>query len=134
MTGTVTCGRRRAISVVSVGADPICRRPRLTRPAKHSPINNDVRAFQREEMHWRIMDEARRWRIGELADELGVSTRTLRFYEQIGLVKPAREGGRFYTLRDQRRLMVILKAKRLASLFPKYEILLSFRTNSGVAL
>jgi len=32
----------------------------------------------------------RTWTVGELADELGVTTRTLRFYEAEGLVAPQR--------------------------------------------
>ena len=34
----------------------------------------------------------RLWTVGELADELGITTRTLRFYEAEGLIAPARAG------------------------------------------
>ena len=34
----------------------------------------------------------RSWTVGELADELGVTTRTLRFYEAEGLIAPERDG------------------------------------------
>ena len=55
----------------------------------------------------------RTWTVGELADELGVTTRTLRFYESEGLVRPARAGGnRVYSPRDRARLKLILRGKR----------------------
>jgi hypothetical protein len=34
----------------------------------------------------------RTWTVRQLADELGVTTRTLRFYEAEGLVSPQRDG------------------------------------------
>ena len=54
------------------------------------------------------------WTVGELADELGVTTRTLRFYEAEGLLAPRRAGGnRVYTARDRARLRLILRGRRL---------------------
>lgn len=55
----------------------------------------------------------RTWTVGELADELGVSTRTLRFYEAEGLLAPDRAGAnRVYSQRDRARLRLILRGKR----------------------
>ena len=57
--------------------------------------------------------QARTWTVGELADELGVTTRTLRHYEDEGLVAPRRSGGnRVYTARDRARLRLILRGRR----------------------
>lgn len=57
--------------------------------------------------------EAQTWTVGELADELGVSTRTLRFYEAEGLIAPQRSGpNRVYDVRDRTRLKLILRGKR----------------------
>ncbi len=54
------------------------------------------------------------WTVGELADELGVTTRTLRFYESEGLIAPQRSGAnRVYSTRDRTRLRLILRGKRL---------------------
>ena len=39
-------------------------------------------------------------RIGELAKQLGTTTKTLRFYEQIGLLKPAQRSSSAYRLYD----------------------------------
>ncbi len=52
--------------------------------------------------------------IGELADELEVTTRTIRFYEAKGLILPARRGvARCYGRRDRARLKLILRGKNL---------------------
>lgn len=51
-----------------------------------------------------------RYTVGELANLSGVSARTLRHYEELGLLAPARtrSGYRVYTPRDARRLAAIL--------------------------
>lgn len=52
--------------------------------------------------------------ITELAGELGVSARTIRFYEDKGLIAPQRAGAtRVYTQRDRGRMILILRGKRL---------------------
>lgn len=58
-------------------------------------------------------DSERLWTVGELAEELGVTTRTLRFYEAEGLISPQRQGAaRVYSVRDRTRLRLILRGKR----------------------
>ncbi|HEV2673754.1 MAG TPA: MerR family DNA-binding transcriptional regulator [Aliidongia sp.] len=52
--------------------------------------------------------------IGDLATDLGVSPRAIRFYEDQGMLAPQRIGGnRVYTQRDLARLKLILRGKRL---------------------
>ncbi len=55
--------------------------------------------------------------IGELAQEFGLTTRAMRFYEDMGLLAPARSGPggrqRVYSSRDRARLKLTLRAKRL---------------------
>jgi DNA-binding transcriptional MerR regulator len=52
--------------------------------------------------------------IAELADELGVTPRAIRFYEAKGLIVPRRAGAnRVYDYRDRARLLLILRGKRL---------------------
>jgi DNA-binding transcriptional MerR regulator len=59
-------------------------------------------------------EEDRLYTIGELAAELGVTTRTIRFYEAKGLIAPARRGvARSYSRRDRGRLKLILRGKNL---------------------
>lgn len=53
-------------------------------------------------------------RIGELAAELGLNPRTIRFYEEIGLLPPAKRsenGYRLFDDADRERLQFISKAK-----------------------
>jgi len=52
--------------------------------------------------------------ITELTEEFGVTTRTLRFYEDRKLLSPFRRGRkRLYRPRDRIRLKLILRGKRL---------------------
>jgi len=52
--------------------------------------------------------------ITELAHELGVTPRAVRFYESKGLLTPRRAGGsRIYSHRDRARMLIILRGKRL---------------------
>jgi DNA-binding transcriptional MerR regulator len=53
------------------------------------------------------------WTVGQLADELGITTRTLRFYEAEGLITPERAGAnRVYGQRDRARMRLILRGRR----------------------
>lgn len=53
------------------------------------------------------------WTVGQLADELGITTRTLRFYEAEGLITPERAGAnRVYRQRDRARMRLILRGRR----------------------
>ncbi len=59
--------------------------------------------------------------IRQLAKEFAVTTRTLRFYEDQGLLMPERRGQhRIFIQRDRVRLKLILRGKRLG--FKLYEI------------
>lgn len=50
----------------------------------------------------------------ELADALGVSSRTLRFYETKSLINPTRVGNRrIYNYKDHARMKLILRGKRI---------------------
>lgn len=52
--------------------------------------------------------------ISELASEFDVTTRSIRFYEDQGLLKPERKGQtRIYSSKDRVRLKLILRGKRL---------------------
>jgi DNA-binding transcriptional MerR regulator len=62
------------------------------------------------------MTAADRMKVGEVADRLGMSVRTLRHYEDVDLVSPtARTDGNFrlYTEDDVRRLLIIRRMKPL---------------------
>ena len=55
--------------------------------------------------------------IGDLAKEFDLTTRAMRFYEDMGLLQPQRTGpcgrNRVYSARDRTRLKLTLRAKRL---------------------
>ena len=52
--------------------------------------------------------------IRELSQEFDVTTRTLRFYEEKGLLSPTRSGqNRAYSAADRARLILILRGKTL---------------------
>ena len=54
--------------------------------------------------------------ITELCTEFGITLRTIRFYEDKGLLAPRRVNGtRVYTRRDRARLALILRAKAIGS-------------------
>jgi DNA-binding transcriptional MerR regulator len=58
--------------------------------------------------------QAALYSVSQLARQLGVTARTIRFYEDKGLITPQRAGTtRVYTHRDRARLMLILRGKRL---------------------
>ena len=58
--------------------------------------------------------DTRLYTITELAQEFDVTPRAIRFYEDMGLIAPARSGrNRVYALRDRTRLKLTLRGKRL---------------------
>lgn len=79
----------------------------MTDPARRSRKDNNPGAGAGQETE-------RLWTIGELADELGLTTRAIRFYEAKGLLAPERRGvARSYTRRDRARILLILRGKNL---------------------
>ena len=59
-------------------------------------------------------DPQRIYSIAELAREFAITARTIRFYEDEGLIKPRRQGlTRLYSAHDRTRLGWILRGKRL---------------------
>lgn len=67
-------------------------------PAPRAPLRSDSRLYT----------------ITELAQEFDVTPRAIRFYEDLGLIAPARSGrNRVYAQRDRTRLKLTLRGKRL---------------------
>ena len=61
------------------------------------------------------------WTIAQVAEEFGITHRTVRHYEDLGLISPERHGTkRLYRRRDRTRLQLILRGKRLG--FPLDQI------------
>ncbi|KAA1170576.1 MerR family DNA-binding transcriptional regulator [Marinobacter salinexigens] len=60
------------------------------------------------------MAEKRTFSISELSQEFDVTTRSIRFYEDEGLLKPTRRGQtRVFSTKDRVRLKLILRGKRM---------------------
>ncbi|MBK9724352.1 MAG: MerR family DNA-binding transcriptional regulator [Actinomycetales bacterium] len=54
------------------------------------------------------------WTIAQIADDFGVTHRTVRHYEDLGLISPERRGtARIYRRRDRTRLALILRGRRI---------------------
>ena len=61
-------------------------------------------------------DAAGGFTISDLARDFGVTLRTLRFYEDKGLLSPRRVNGtRIYTRRDRARLTLIIRSKAIGA-------------------
>lgn len=79
--------------------------------------------------------ESRSWTISELAEEFDITTRTIRFYEEKGLLKPSRQGqNRVYSAADRVKLKLILRGKRLGlSLQESQELIDMYRPEGNNA-
>ena len=77
----------------------------------------------------------RTWTIRQLCEEFEATARALRFYEDKGLLSPARDGlNRVYGPRDRARLGLIMQGKRLGfSLADLRELLDLYDENDGGA-
>ena len=77
--------------------------------------------------------EKREYSISDLSSEFDVTTRTLRFYEEKGYLRPRRKGRiRYFTAADRVRLRLILRGKRLGlSLEQSAEIIDLYRAPEG---
>lgn len=70
--------------------------------------------------HARGQPGGQTWSITELARDFGVSLRTVRHYEDVGLISPERRGTtRVFHARDRTRLRLILRGKRLGFSLPE---------------
>lgn len=73
------------------------------------------------------------FKISELAKEFEITTRSIRFYEDVGLIQPERKGTvRIYHRRDKIRLKLIMRGKRLGfSLAEIRELFELYDTHQG---
>ncbi len=76
--------------------------------------SNIMRKQMKENLLQQRSDRDKTYSITELCREFEVTPRTLRFYEQKGLLAPARRGWtRIFNYRDRARLQLILRGKRV---------------------
>ena len=77
----------------------------------------------------------RMYSVGELARDLGVTPRTIRFYEDKGLLLPQRAGGaRIYTHRERARMILILRGKSLGFSLKEIKEFLDLYVTGGLAV
>jgi len=75
----------------------------------------------------------KQYSISDLAGEFGITTRTIRFYEEKGYLSPKRQGTRrIYSAPDRTQLRLILRGKRLGlSLDETSELISMYGSPSG---
>ncbi|MGB5324639.1 MAG: MerR family DNA-binding transcriptional regulator [Pseudomonadales bacterium] len=75
----------------------------------------------------------RTYSISELSSEFDITTRSIRFYEEKGLLSPVREGqNRIFSAADRVKLKLILRGKRLGfSLEESREIIAMYKPAQG---
>ena len=74
------------------------------------------------------------YKIGDLAQEFDVTLRTLRFYEDRGLVTPARSGTtRLYSEQDRERLRIALFCKRIGLALGEIGEMLDLHDSEGTS-
>jgi DNA-binding transcriptional MerR regulator len=79
-----------------------------------------------------LTEQERLYGITELASELGITARAIRFYEAKGLLTPPRaNGGRVYTRRERARLKLILRAKSIGFSLAEVKQFLDLYGNRG---
>ena len=84
------------------------------RAARNTRLIAELSMRLSEVMKFGELEEQDLYTIGQLADYLNVSLRTLRFYEQSGLLRPVRQGSRrLYTRKDIDQLRVIVTLREL---------------------
>ena len=111
--GTVGLGRP--------GAEPVDPVPRK-RPASAQEVVASHRAGDGGEL----------FGITELCGEFGITLRTIRFYEDKGLLAPRRiNGARVYTRRDRARLALILRSKAIGATLDEIRHYLDLYGNHG---
>lgn len=74
------------------------------------------------------------YRIGDLAKDFNLTLRTLRFYEDCGLVRPVRQkSARIYSPADRKRLKVVLMARQAGFAIAEIKELMALydRGNAG---
>lgn len=76
-----------------------------------------------------MLDKKNSYRIGELARELGLSQRAVRYYEEMGLIQPIRTAGgfRLFSSRDLDLLRMVLRFKELGLSLEEIRKLLQHR-------
>jgi DNA-binding transcriptional MerR regulator len=80
----------------------------------------------------RLSQPAATFAISDLAREFGITPRTIRFWEDQGILAPQREGGkRVFARRDRARLKMALRGKRLGLSLAEIKDLIGMYASTG---
>ncbi len=73
------------------------------------------------------MDKSNTYQIGDIAQQLGLSTRTVRYYEELGFIRPQRSSGgfRLYTERDADTIRMVIRFRDLGMALEEIKALIS---------
>lgn len=97
-----------------------------------SPDRPDDAAAQAVVASHRDTDTGELFGITELCREFGITLRTIRFYEDKGLLAPRRvNGARVYTRRDRARLALILRSKAIGASLAEIQRYLDLYGDNG---
>ncbi len=100
--------------------------------AKSSVLIGKVAARLEPVMNFETIDGQQSYTIGQLSSHLRVSLRTLRFYEQAGLLSPDRDGlRRLYSQDDRVRLEVIVTLREFEVSLTAIKSLMSATDGDG---
>lgn len=100
--------------------------------AKANKLLTEVVERLRPIMKFDPIEDRASYSIGAMAAHLRVTLRTLRFYEQAGLLAPSREGlRRLYALEDLQRLEVIVTLRELEISLPSIKAVMTAIDGEG---
>lgn len=103
-----------ALAAEPLSPGPVRRSAGENRVSRNARLICEIAGRLSATMDFGALEEQDLYTIGQLSDYLKVSLRTLRFYEQSGLLRPVREGTRrLYTRRDLDQLRVIVTLRDL---------------------
>ena len=89
-------------------------------------------AAQQVEDHGDPVETGPTYTISQLAAEFGLTPRSIRFYEDQGLLSPARDGqARIYSRKDRARLILISRGKRMGFSIAEIKEFLQLYTADG---
>lgn len=114
IAGMEVAGELGSLAAAHVPTSSSRRSAGENRVARNARLIGEIAARLSKIMSFGDLAEQDLYTISQLSDYLKVSLRTLRFYEQSGLLRPVREGNRrLYTRRDLDQLMVIVTLRDL---------------------
>lgn len=100
--------------------------------SKRTNVNTTIADLLTKTYSENVYSDGSLFRIGELAEEFGLTLRALRFYEDRGLLAPRRAGvTRLYDMNDHTRLRLIQFGRRIGFTLGEMSQLIDFWKNGA---